>query len=327
MDSAMLRLEPSVSVELCAPDQLLTGIKLHVQVPIVTAGKSMGSMGPEEFDRFIREETFGSTRSKRDIFSSDPPDHYRFGRSDGLLSQLFLEILDRTPEDQDRVSRWLAAERVPGSLRLVAPQSEFRVELAEKRWISDRELVMLRGGREAEAAERLRVEVAPGLQLLFADTLLTGWILENPERHIYPGFDVPSQSPPDPELGRVLADFWNLVAYPDGADRLLEDPGMRDDLEALIARLALDGGATERRDPLREVIQDVIDNWYLPKKPPTTSRSSRRTCPKRTPSQQLKRQMRYLRGHTSMRSAGNIENCRDPISESDGMPVACPIGQ
>jgi hypothetical protein len=63
------------------------------------------------------------------------------------------------------------------------------------------------------------------------------------------------------------------VAYPEGADRLLEDPSMRDDLEALNARLALDGGATERRDPLREAIQDVIDNFYLPKKSPTTSRS------------------------------------------------------
>ena len=46
--------------------------------------------------------------------------------------------------------------------------------------------MMLRRGREAEAAARLRVEVAPGLQLLFSDFLLAGWILEDPEYRIRP---------------------------------------------------------------------------------------------------------------------------------------------
>lgn len=252
----MLLLEPSVSVELCAPSQPLEGPRYSVEGLVVDAGPPMNST---EHTKFVFEETFGSAEG---YYSFERVDEYRFKRTDGLLVALGLNIPEYPEEDQDRVSRWLSVDPVPGTVRLVEPKGQFFVGPAVTRWCSDRQIVVLRTRRKADGTDRARVEVTPGLQLLFAGNLLEGWILEHPEYHIWPLSDCPSPNPPDPELAQILRDLLQLMTFP-GVEGLLDgDPGFRESLEGLASRIDLGSGAVDRRETLHAYIFDLIQEWY-----------------------------------------------------------------
>lgn len=129
------------------------------------------------------------------------------------------------------------------------------------RWSNGRFLILLRT-LEYGNGERLRLAVAPGLQLLFEDGLLAGWILEGPERWIPTLKGDASPNPADPELAEILAEYLHLMAFPT-LDSLAEgDLGFKRVLEELVERLEANVGATDRRASLSRVINDVLQYWY-----------------------------------------------------------------
>ncbi len=256
MGNAVLRLEPSVSVEICAPWQPLEGPRYSVEGLAVDAGPPMDST---EHAKFVSEETFGSAEG---YYAFERVDEYRFGRADGVLVALGLNIPEHLEEDQDRVSRWLSVDSVRGTLRLVEPKGPFSVTPAVTRWCSDRQMVLLRARRAATGANRARIEVTPGLQLLFEDGLLEGWIIEDPEYHIWPSSGSPSPYPPDPELAQILRDLLQLVAFP-GLEGLWDaDPGFRESLEGLASRIDVGSGAADRRETVHAYVLDLVQEWY-----------------------------------------------------------------
>lgn len=251
----MLRLEPSVVVELCGVPGIPEPPRYFPRGLFVDAGPRMDAA---EYERYVIHETFGSV----DWDSPEGVDEYRFDRTTGLLSRLSLRIPEYLEEDRDRALGWLSVDSTPGNLRLIEPKADFHVDPAAARWSTDRELILLRGGPDAPTADRLRVQVAPGLHLLFAEGLLAGWMLDAPESRISPSSGRPSSSPPDPVLAEVLADYLQLMVFPALDDLMDGEPGFRRSLEELAARIDVGSGATDRRSALRDCIDDVIKEWY-----------------------------------------------------------------
>lgn len=185
---------------------------------------------------------------------------FSFCRECGLLVRMFLQIPETPEMDAARIDRWLAEEPVSGAIYLVEPVADYLVKPAMARWCSEREMIMFRSIGERSGAERLRAEVAPGFQLLFADGLLVGWILQEPERCITDLSGQPSTSPPDPALARILRDYLNIMAVPELTDWIIEkDPGFRRSLEEVVDSIHIDQGAADRRAILRNYIVEFIE--------------------------------------------------------------------
>jgi hypothetical protein len=251
----MLWLEPSVAVELRDVPGISEQPRYYPGGLFVDAGPRMDAA---EYERYVIHETFGSV----DWDSPEGVDEFRFDRTTGLLARLSLRIPEYVEEDPDRAMGWLSVDSARGNLRLIEPKADFYVGPAAVRWCTDRELILLRGGPVAPTAERLRVQVAPGLHLLFADGLLAGWMLDAPESRISPLSGEPSTSPADPVLAEVLEDYLRLMAFPALDDLMDSEPGFRRSLEELAARIDVGSGATDRRSALRDCIDDVIKEWY-----------------------------------------------------------------
>jgi hypothetical protein len=251
----LLKLEPSVAVEFRNASWVAGPPRLFLGASTVSIGPAMTW---DDHQRHIFESTFGSA----DRLGPAPVDEYRFSRSDRLLVSVGLTYPEYAECDEERVARWLTAEAAVGNLRLCEPHTDFYAEPAATQWSSERQLVLLREKRERCGAERLRAEVAEGFSLLFADGLLAGWMLEEPERRLVSGSGRPSRDPPDAALASFLDEFLHLLTFP-AMDPLLDgDPVFRGSLEELYARISLDAGAIDRREALRGRIEELIEEWY-----------------------------------------------------------------
>jgi hypothetical protein len=191
------------------------------------------------------------------------PDEFGFCRECLQLVRLDLKIPEMPEADVERVGRWLAVEPVSGAIYLDEPIADYAIMAGWTRWCSDREMVVFRPVGERPGAGRLRAEVAPGLQLLFADGSYAGWILNDPERCITIVDGDRSTRLPDPALARILRDYLNKMAVPELTDLLIDqDPGFRRYLEDTVHSIRLDEGAVDRRAILRDSIIDIIDTQF-----------------------------------------------------------------
>ncbi|WP_386390160.1 hypothetical protein [Streptomyces palmae] len=222
-------------------------------------GVSTGpSVDPDAYQRLVLEETHGSV----DMDSPVEVDEFRFDRSSGLLRLMNLRVPEYRAQDRRRALDWLSVESRPGTLRLVEPKARFHVDPATTLCYSGSELILLRDRPDGPAADRLRVQVAPGLHLLFGDGLLAGWMMDAPESRICPDSGTPSPYPADPVLAEILAEYYELLTFPALDGLMDEEPEFRQALEALAERIEVHAGAVDRRSVLREHIQELVREWF-----------------------------------------------------------------
>jgi len=249
-----LRLEPSVLIEFREGQAALESPRYYPGGLSVDIGPMMDHA---EHERFVLDETVGSV----DWDSPAPVDEYRFDRLSRMLARLSLVVSEYSEEGWERPLSWLSVNVVSGTIQLSEPIGDFYVAPAATRWCDARNLILLRSPTGG-GGERLRIALAPGFQLLFEGGLLAGWILEEPERRISTVEGGLSLYPADPELAEIMAEYLQLMAFPT-LDGLAEgDPDFKHSLEGMVERLRVDAGATDRRESLRRVIEDVMEYWY-----------------------------------------------------------------
>lgn len=187
-------------------------------------------------------------------------DELRFGRQTGLLESLWLRVPD-ADTDPDLATPWADLPHQTGLLRIqdVRP---FTVDHAAVRCYSPQVLVCLRAEIATNEAERLRIRVGDGVDLLFADRRLTGWCVERPERFLTSAWEFPDPEPEDPALAELLGGYLSVVARPRGEGLLDGDPALLEALRDLDRRTDLRRGARERRRVLHETIEEVVDFFY-----------------------------------------------------------------
>lgn len=116
-----------------------------------------------------------------------------------------------------------------------------------------------------EAQERVRVRIAPDLELWFADEEYCGWSLLNPVQHLIenPGDELIATSEAvDGRITTVLYEYlqtvtkWNSVLMDEGNVELREKL-----LELYERTRALQGSSRQRR-VLLLAIADILDRFY-----------------------------------------------------------------
>ncbi|MEY9933771.1 hypothetical protein ABH926_008431 [Catenulispora sp. GP43] len=194
-------------------------------------------------------------------------EYWAFDTADGMLLSLRLTVPEVNRESEPDRSVWDAAEAATGTLRLSVLKNFGRAPAVE-RWC-DPTGSELFGFYTAEAdgfvggASRSRLVVAEGTYLLAADSILTGWSIEDPARFIC-GDAVPASvygTKPDIRLPALLVEFFRLVTV-ENVDRLEDgDQDLKRGLEELADRLQAvgDGGesrALEILNKVRQVLED-----------------------------------------------------------------------
>ncbi|SED61654.1 hypothetical protein SAMN04489727_8596 [Amycolatopsis tolypomycina] len=192
-------------------------------------------------------------------------DEFRFDATTGLLESLSVHLPEDNLADPGALASWLALPPVAGVPRRT-DQKAFATDVAAERWCAEDGSVLagLYGPAVGVPAEPLRLRVTDEFDLLFADGLLVGWMLENPERHLVgPADETLDAHPPDPDFAVLLKQYFDLVDHPHMAELFEEEaPEGRQLLAGLRERIALDRGATHRRAVLAKKVEDLDAQWY-----------------------------------------------------------------
>ncbi|TNM26345.1 hypothetical protein [Streptomyces sedi] len=208
-----------------------------------------------------RDRGYAGTHGSQDwLWSGD--DELRFLDGTGELASVLLHVPDQPPADPATHARWLEVPSVRGGLAM-PERRDFALPRTVTRWSGDPDgpLVCLREEPGPGGAGRARLRIAEGLDLLFRDGTLTGWLLAHPERFLTDSWDAPTApAPRAPAPAALLRAYLALVSAP--AFGLLEDadPAAVAALRA-VARAAEAG--SEAGDPrhraLREAARAVLE--------------------------------------------------------------------
>ncbi|WP_405687139.1 hypothetical protein [Streptomyces sp. NBC_00057] len=205
----------------------------------------------------LLSETFGSVDW---LWSAD--DEFRFGKTEGELRGLMLAVPEEVPGEGGYPERWLQARPVLGGMQL-STRNNFDARRTDLRWISASGDLLLCFFADAPMASNdiLRLRVAPHLDLVFADHVYTGWILENPANHLVHAWEpAPPGEAPD-GLSIALRDYLILFSEPK-IDMMQDgDTALLAELDALLDQLAA-LPADPRRTVIHDQVADLRENWY-----------------------------------------------------------------
>lgn len=142
-------------------------------------------------------------------------DDLRFHASDRLLRGLVLHTPE-TAEPSPAVSRsWTEVPVVTGCLRAES-EADFDLPQTVTRWCDPEahHLVCLREGLPQQHGDRLRLRVAPNIDLLFQERHLVGWMLTDPARYLTMSWEPPEPSQPEASTRSLLAECLALTSEP-----------------------------------------------------------------------------------------------------------------
>lgn len=142
-------------------------------------------------------------------------DDLRFLKSDRHLRSLVLHAPEVAPPDQAMSRSWTECPVVTGGL-LAESESGFDLPQTVTRWCDPegRQLVCLLESQEQSRGDRFRLRVAPGLDLLFQEHHLVGWMLNDPARYLTMSWESPESSPPEARIRSLLAECLALTSEP-----------------------------------------------------------------------------------------------------------------
>lgn len=248
------KLVDGVFVEICRESQLPYFPRLELQGMSVMVSHYSS---PSDHEQFI-----AATTGSVDWNSFTPIDELRFGSSRGDLVGVWFHVPEYAIASEESARGWLATQVLRGSI-VCSSVSNFIVGSTDVRWVSpEGSLLCLRSVSNPCPDERVRLQVAENFCLLFGAGELIGWELLEAEHSLVFPWASPSRAPSDSMLSRLLSEYLNIVQFP-LIDKIIEgDPGIRESLESLYARISLDRGAVDRRNILRVQIRNLIDNWY-----------------------------------------------------------------
>lgn len=204
-----------------------------------------------------RDASYLHTHGSHDwLWSGD--DEMRFHGETGLLCAVCFQIPWTLADRPELFERWLAVEPGTGGLRL-PPGRNFPLPPTSSRWVAEGGAYLVCGNeRNLAGTARLdRLRVAEGFDLLFADGLLAGWLLEGPERFLVNAWEFPADTARSPERALLLSDYLAVVGGPRIADMEDGDPLVLDDLASLEARAEALGC-----DVLRRAVRRHVTDWY-----------------------------------------------------------------
>ncbi|WP_175541569.1 hypothetical protein [Streptomyces aidingensis] len=210
-----------------------------------------------------REQAYAVTRGSQDwLWTGD--DEIRFQHPSGDLHSLFLHVPPLTDTAAGVCASWPETRIITGGLRL-SPARNFELPATQGCWSSPDggALAAHYGSGGPARGERVRLRIAPCLDLVFVGGLLSGWLLERPERFLVTDWEPHDESPPDPVLAGLLRAFLPYLAEP-LIDRITDDadPGLLAELRALETRTQALGSSAGRAPVLAAAIRKLIEDWY-----------------------------------------------------------------
>ncbi|MGW8884696.1 hypothetical protein [Streptomyces sp. NPDC055749] len=205
----------------------------------------------------LLSETFGSTDW---LWSGD--DEFRFGKHGGGLRGMILAVPEQESAEGWSPERWLETSAMQGGLQSITPNN-FDARPTEVRWVeaSGDRLVCAFTDSPTAPSDLMRLRVAPNLDIIFADHVYSGWILENPAAHLVQEWE-PAPPTGAPEgFGVALRDYLTLFVEPRIGMMQDGDTALLAELDSLLARLAT-LPVDQRRTVIQDQVSDLRERWY-----------------------------------------------------------------
>lgn len=216
----------------------------------------------------------GRDQDEDNVVGSSPPegwssaDTFWFDRVtlNLVIVSMGISAIYPEPEDLEKLSVWQEIPYQEGILQLEQKQN-FEAPVANFRWMDEEGKALLCPTTRAfePAQERVRLRIAPDVELWFADGDYCGWTLLNPAYYLVeePGDELTFDADPvDPQIIALLSDYfllvtkWNSVLMDD------DDPELRARLLDLYERTRAVQGQELRRRVLLLAIADILDRFY-----------------------------------------------------------------
>ncbi|MFF3749816.1 hypothetical protein ACFYYH_05040 [Streptomyces sp. NPDC002018] len=211
--------------------------------------------GPEEHELHL-VETFGCGDWR--IWGTE---EFRFSPESLALVSVWLGVPDDTYDDHQTPEAWAGRTVVRGLPTAREPRSFQLPPEVSRQFSVEHDLLACFVADVSGYGEKLGVEIAEGLELLFADGRYAGWLLRAPETALGRGPAAPDGTERDPELMGWLAEFYAVTR-----DDIVAGIELEDDLEALGAMrrlmesIRLDGDVRGRRAALRNHLAAWVEN-------------------------------------------------------------------
>ncbi|NVJ14289.1 hypothetical protein [Myxococcus sp. AM010] len=193
----------------------------------------------------------------------DWSDEFRFDKDTLLLETIILKVPERNLNRGD-IAAWKECPATPGLLRLREHESFSFDETGARHMAPDGSALICFYEELTSEGHRLRINIAPSLDLLCIDDRHYGWMLSWPAQHLIPDSRGGICSPPyledEPEVVPLVWEYQQLVSD-DTLDRLNEkDPSLLTALKALREKTGPSG--TLPRQALRQRIDALLDTFY-----------------------------------------------------------------
>lgn len=219
---------------------------------------AVNGYGNREQREMFARDTFGSASW---LWSAS--DELRFAKENGDLAGALFAMPEEDPEIPGVYAPWVDAPVIVGGLNIREPQN-FDLPPAQSRWVSPKagHVVALYAEGLDAGGEKLRLRFCTGIDLLFCDRKLVGWLLESPERHLVQDWEFPSDTDLDDVGAQLLFEYFELVGAPN-VDRMMDgDEQVHRQLLDFADRVAVSAAREEKKAALEKAVRGYIDNFY-----------------------------------------------------------------
>lgn len=211
-----------------------------------------------------RESHLGVTVGSMEWLWSDT-EEFRFDRQSLTFVSAFLMLNDSTLQTPELLDPWFLAPPKVGVPKLVEAMKNVQIDPAPARWI-DPQCQALTSALPLAFGEhihqRLRLRVAPDLELFFADERYCGWSLRNPVRYIVNEWEEPFKEEVHEALAALVYDYMALVTYPYLDLMNEQDLEIRQRLIQLHERSRTLQSAAPRAAIVGDAVADKLDRFY-----------------------------------------------------------------
>lgn len=211
-----------------------------------------------------RESHLGVTVGSMEWLWSDT-EEFRFDQQSLALVSAFLVLSDATLDTPELLDPWFLAPVQVGVPKLVETMKNFQVDTTPARWIDPQCQALtsvLPSAFDEKIRQRLRLRIAPDLELFFADEYYCGWSLSNPVRYIVDEWEGSSQEEVNEALVALVYDYMLLVTNPSLDLMSEQDPETKQRLMHLHERARMLQSTASRAAIVRDAVADKLDRFY-----------------------------------------------------------------
>ncbi|WP_455352748.1 hypothetical protein [Streptomyces sp. SYSU K217416] len=184
----------------------------------------------------------------------------RFSVQDLGLVSAWLGVPAEGGDAHELLSAWTDRSVIRGSLKAEAVRPFELPHEVSRHFSVEHDLLACFVADVSACGDRVGLEIAEGLELLFADGRYAGWLLKAPETALAKGPDHPGVRERDPELMGWLAEFFALTRESVLADiELGDDTETLDALRGLLDRIDLERDPSERRQVLHDALAYTVE--------------------------------------------------------------------